>query len=69
MAMATIPRRGGDDLRLCEKVYWGRSLQSTSTTCKPNAVTKGRALYRVLVKLQPLGTYLTSSNMKEKCNK
>ena len=69
MAMATIPRRGGDDLRLCEKVYWGRSLQRTSTTCKPNAVTEGRALYRGPVKLQSLSTYLTSGNMKEKLNK
>jgi len=34
MAIATIPSRGGDDLRVCEKVYWGRSLHKTSTTCK-----------------------------------
>lgn len=29
-----MPRRGGCDLRVCEKVYWGRSLHSSSTTCK-----------------------------------
>lgn len=34
MAMATIPSRGGDDLRVCEKVYCGRSLDRTSTTWK-----------------------------------
>lgn len=46
MASATMPSSGGCDLRVCEKVYCGRSLHSSSTTCKEEQQVEKRRRIR-----------------------